>query len=40
MLNEMSKMGFENFHLYFLYNSIIIEEYLLFSFDKKYGFPY
>ena len=29
---------FENFHLYFLYISIITEECLPFSFDNKYGF--
>ena len=39
MLNKMSKKkDFENFHLYFLYISIIIEECLPFSFDNKYDF--
>ena len=37
---KCQKWDFENFRLYFLYIFIIIEEYLLFSFDKKYGFPY
>ena len=34
---KCQKWDFENFHLYFLYISIIIEEYLLFSFDKCGG---
>ena len=39
MLNEMSKKKyFENFHLYFLYISIISEERFPFNFDNKYDF--
>ena len=39
MLNEMSKKNFfENFHLYFLYISIITKERFPFSFDNKYDF--
>ena len=32
------KKDFENFHLYFLYISIITEERFSFSFDNKYDF--
>ena len=40
MLNEMSKFFFfGNFHLYFLYISIITEEHFPYSFDNKYDFP-
>ena len=35
---KYQKKGFEIFHFYFLYISIIIEEHLPFSFDNKYGF--
>ena len=37
-LNVKKKKDFENFHLYFLYISIIIEERFPFSFDNKYDF--
>ena len=37
-LNNVKKKYFENFHLYFLYISIITEERFLFSFDNKYDF--
>ena len=35
---KCQKKGFKNFHLYFLYISIINEERLPFSFDNKYDF--
>ena len=35
---KKKKKDFENFHLYFLYISIITEERLPFSFDNKYDF--
>ena len=35
---KCQRKGFKNFHIYFLYISIIIEESLLFSFDNKYDF--
>ena len=35
---KCQKKDFENFHLYFLYISIITEEHLPFTFYNKYDF--